>query len=101
MKSRNVVLSETAKTKLSHLLKYLEIEWSKKVKRDFIKKLDQSILKVSHYPESCPESTEVKGLYKCVMTKQTSFFYRVSPIEIEIVTFFDTRQDPKKLKNIK
>jgi hypothetical protein len=32
----------------------------------------------------------------CVVSKQTTFFYRVNYIrnEIEIITVFDTRQDP-------
>ena len=97
--SKKVVLSSTAKDKLSDLLEYLERGWSAKVKNDFIKKLDRSIARISAYPQSCPESTQVRGLYKCVVTKQTSLFYRIKPKEIEVVTLFDNRQDPKKLKN--
>ena len=96
--SKKVVLSSTAKKKLSDLLEYLEHSWSARVKNDFIKKLDKSITKISVYPQSCPESTEVRGLYKCVVTKQTSLFYRITAEEIEVVTLFDTRQDPDKLK---
>jgi len=35
-----------------------------------------------------------------VVTKQTTFFYRVNfaKEEIEIITLFDTRQNPDKLK---
>ena len=35
----------------------------------------------------------------CVVSKQTTFFYRVNNIrnEIEIITVFDTRQAPEKL----
>ena len=95
---RKVVLSSTAKSKLSDLLKYLEHKWSSKVKDDFTKKLDQSVSRIARYPKSCPESNEIKGLFKCVVTRQTSLFYRIKPKEIEIVTFFDTRQDPGKIK---
>ncbi|MFY0598511.1 MAG: type II toxin-antitoxin system RelE/ParE family toxin [Cyclobacteriaceae bacterium] len=99
MSSRKVVLSATAKSKLSDLLTYLEIEWSVKVKNDFIKKLDQSLSRISNFPQSCPESIEIKGLYKCVVTKQNSLFYRIKPDKIEIITLFDTRQDPSQVKN--
>lgn len=95
---KKVVLSTTAKNKLSDLLDYLEAKWSTKVKQNFIEKLDKSISRISEYPKSCPESTQIKGLFKCVVTKQTSLFYRDKPKEIEIVTLFDTRQNPKKLK---
>ncbi|NLP59458.1 type II toxin-antitoxin system RelE/ParE family toxin, partial [Lutibacter sp. B1] len=42
-----------------------------------------------------------KGLFKCVVTKQTTFYYRIKfeREEIEIITVFDTRQDPNKLEN--
>ena len=36
--SKKVVLSSTAKEKLSDLLEYLEDNWSARVKNDFIKK---------------------------------------------------------------
>lgn len=94
-----VVLSSSAKNTLSDLLVYLENKWSVQVKKEFIKKLDKSISRISSFPKSCPESKEMKGLFKCVVTKQTSIFYRVGSFEIEIVSIFDNRQDPKKLKN--
>jgi hypothetical protein len=51
-------------------------------------------------PESCPKSKELGGIYKCVVTQQTTFYYRIlaDKKEIEIITLFDTRQDPDKLK---
>lgn len=96
--TRKVVLSPSAKRKLSDLFEYLENGWSERTKNDFIKKLDRSLLRIAKYPQSCPESTKIPGLFKCVVTKQTSLFYRVSSDEIEIVIVFDTRQNPKKLK---
>ena len=94
-----VVLSPTAKGKLEELLSYLKQEWSEKVKQEFIEKLDTKISQVSQYPRSCPESKSLKNLYKCVVTKQTTFYYRISKEEIEIITLFDTRQNPNKLKS--
>ncbi len=67
---------------------------------DFIKKLTTKIKQVSEQPESCPQSTDFKGLFKCVVTKQTTFYYRINfdKKEIEIITVFDTRQHPDKLE---
>ena len=91
-----VTLSATAKLKLVDLLEYLENKWSSRVKQDFIAKLDKSLNRISSYPKSCPESVDLKGLHKCVVTKQNTLFYRIGTDEIEIVTLFDTRQHPKK-----
>lgn len=93
-----VVLSKRAKIKLENLLDYLEKEWSLKSKNDFIKKLDRSIAQISRLPESCPESRVFKGLYKCVVTRQTTLYFRLNDRTIEIITLFDTRQNPDKLK---
>ncbi len=93
-----VVFSKRAKIRLENLLDYLEKEWSEKSKDDFIKKLDRSILQIKKLPASCPESKEIRGLFKCVLTKQTTLYYRVKDQTIQIITLFDTRQNPGKLK---
>jgi len=99
-----VFLSELAENKLLKLNDYLLENWSLNVKNDFIKKLTSKIDQISEQPESCPQSSEFKGLFKCVVTKQTTLYYRINldRNEIEIITIFDTRQNPDKLeKDIK
>ncbi len=95
-----VFLSELAEKKLLKLTDFLLENWNLKVRNDFIKKLTAKIKQVSEQPESCPQSTDFKGLFKCVVTKQTTFYYRINfdKKEIEIITVFDTRQHPDKLE---
>lgn len=95
-----VYLSELAESKLKKLTQHLLENWSHKVKMDFLTKLTDKINQISIQPESCPKSNEFGGIYKCVITKQTTFFYRINfqAEEIEIITLFDTRQDPEKIK---
>ncbi|MGD9993866.1 MAG: type II toxin-antitoxin system RelE/ParE family toxin [Salinivirgaceae bacterium] len=95
---RPVKLSKTASKKLDKLLEYLETEWSLKVKSDFIKKLDKSLKQIQKYPDSCQQTDFVKGLHMLVVTKQTSVFYRFDSKTISVVTIFDNRMNPKKLK---
>ena len=96
--SRRIILSKRASKRLDKLLKYLETEWSLNVKNDFIKKFDKSIRQIQIYPNSCPKSDYIRSLHKCVLTKQTTIFYRIDKESITIVTLFDNRQDPNKLK---
>lgn len=96
---REVVLSKRAKRKLEKLLEYLEKEWSVRIKNEFIKKLDKTLKIIQANPEGFPKTTFIKELHKCVVTKQNTIYYRITKSEIEIVTFFDTRQDPKKLQD--
>ena len=96
--NRKVVISKTAKNRLDKLFSYLIENWSIKVKNEFIDKLDRSIQIIKNQPKSFPESKKNKGLRKCVITKQTTLFYRFNSKNVFIVTIFDTRQHPKKLK---
>lgn len=95
--SRKVVISKTAEKKLDKLFEYLISEWSVKVKRDFVKKLNKSIELIKNQPEIFPESKKGKSLRKCVITKQTTLYYRFNSKQINIVIVFDTRQNPNKL----
>ncbi|PJR03855.1 type II toxin-antitoxin system RelE/ParE family toxin [Avrilella dinanensis] len=94
---REVVLSKTAEKKLRKLFDFLTEQWSENVKNEFIKKLDFSINSIKNQPESFPESKTQKGLRKCVVTKQTTLYYRFNNKQISVLTVFDTRQHPQKL----
>ncbi|MDO6804257.1 type II toxin-antitoxin system RelE/ParE family toxin [Wenyingzhuangia sp. 1_MG-2023] len=96
--SRTVIISKTAEKKLKKLFEFLLENWNQKVKSDFIKKLDKNINLIKINPESFPQSENKVGLHKCVITKQTTLFYRHTSKIITIVTIFDTRQNPNKLK---
>ena len=95
-----VFLSELAEEKLLKLSEYLLENWNLKTRDKFISKLTDKIEQISAQPESCPKSFEFENLYKCVVTKQTTFYYRINfeKEEIEIITVFDTRQNPEELK---
>lgn len=95
---RKVVISKRASNRLENLFDYLESEWSLKVKKAFINKLDKSLKQLQQYPDSCPQTGFVKGLHVLVLTKQTSLFYRFDSKTITVVTIFDTRQKTAKLK---
>ena len=94
-----VFLSELAELKLLRLSEYLIENWNLKTRDKFIQKLTAKINQISSQPDSCPKSNEFNGLYKCVVTKQTTFYYRIihQSNEIEIANIFDTRQNPDNL----
>jgi plasmid stabilization system protein ParE len=94
-----VYLSKLAESKLLKLTEYLLEEWNVKVRDEFINKLTEKINQISYLPKSCPQSNKFNGLFKYVISKQTTFYYRIhiKKQEIEIITFFDSKQDPSKL----
>lgn len=94
---RSVIVSKLASNKLQKLFDYLVEHWSLKVKTDFIKKLDHSIEIIKKHPESFPQSLIKPGLHQCVVTKQTTLYFRFTSNQIIIVNMFDNRQHPSKL----
>lgn len=93
-----VVLSPPAKENLEQLLNYLSNEFSERVMRDFLSRLEKSVSVIQKYPESCPASLKIKSVRKCTVTKQTVFYYRVRKNRIEILTLSDTRKHPANSK---
>ena len=98
-----VIFSPLAEEKLLELVDYLMNKWNYKVKQVFVTKLKAKIEQIERFPESCALFEESKGLYRCVITEQTSIYYRIQPKtdSIEIVVLFDTRQNSEKLKKFK
>ena len=97
---RKITLSKRASIKLDSLLKYLEAEWSENVKNDLIKNLDESLNRIRKFPNSSKKSKYIKGLHLLVITKQTSVIYRFNSRSITIVTVFDNRMNPIRMKKI-
>ena len=97
MKKHEVFLSPLAERKLIILLDYISEQWGVNSKNKYLSKFKSAISQISTHPKSCPESLEMEGLYKCVVTKQSSFYYRIRNKEIEIITLFDNRQDQFKI----
>ena len=86
-------LSKLAAFKIEHLLYYLETEWSKSVRDDFLKSLSKSLERASEQPHAFPKSQLNDNLRKLVVTKQTTVLYSVKEDILFVVTVFDSRQD--------
>ncbi|MBE8725236.1 type II toxin-antitoxin system RelE/ParE family toxin [Flavobacterium hungaricum] len=95
---RTIIFSKNAEKSLFELFEYLEIKWSKKVKDKFISNLDKVIYLIQIEPEIFPKSELNKNYRKCVLSKQTTIYYKFNTKRIEIIAFFDTRQDQNKIK---
>ena len=92
-----VYFSPLAEYKLTKLLVYLEEEWGKSSKDTFLKKLENKVSQISSQPKSTPLSEDFNEVHWCVVTPQSSFYYRISKQEIEVITITDNRQNPDKI----
>ncbi len=42
--------------------------------------------------------SEKENIYKCVIVKQVSLYYRINKNQIELLRFWDNRRNPEKLE---
>lgn len=82
------------------ILDYLQNEWGEKVVQDFIIKIEHILMQVQEYPKMYESSEYYKNIRKAVVTKHNLLFYKIKPRkkEIELLIFWDTRQDGRRRK---
>ncbi|QOI97496.1 MAG: type II toxin-antitoxin system RelE/ParE family toxin [Flammeovirgaceae bacterium] len=90
--------SDRAIFDLQNIIDYLLYKWTEKEVTNFVKKLDKRLELISINPRLFPKTSRRKNVRRSVLTKQTAIYYETSTDTIKIVTLFDPRRDPKKLK---
>jgi plasmid stabilization system protein ParE len=93
----------TAEAKLTYLqiIDYLEKEWTDKEVSKFAKRVhDKLSILIEHPAIGRLHNKNRYKIYITMVTQQTSLVYHVKPLKREIVllTFWDTRKNPKHLK---
>ncbi len=98
---RKIVFSSQSKAHLDSLIAYLEVQFSNETKIKFILKFDKIINIIHKNPDIFPKSNSNKQIRKCVVSKQTTLYYKYNNTEIRLLALFDTRQNPSKINKIK
>ena len=82
---------------INFIADFIENKWSEKSKIKFLHLLNENFNRIQKNPELFPISV-FEELRKCVVSKQTSIFFLIEKNKIYIVSVFDTRQNPNKIK---
>ena len=93
--------SKRAREDNRKLFAYLLEEWGEDIALRVRKEIEESPVRIRDFPEQFPIFLKEKQIRRYVLTRQTSILFKVNKELIEIVTLFDNRQNPKKLKNLK
>ena len=96
-----VVLTPNAKADLENISLWLFENWPGSVLENFLDLFEAKVLLISHYPSRYPIIHFQSKLRKAVLTKHNIILYREKAEHIEIISIFDTRQDPEKLDKIR
>jgi plasmid stabilization system protein ParE len=90
--------SDRALGDLQKIINYLSEEWTQKEIRNFARRLDKRLELISSNPRLFPKTAKRKNIRRSVLTKHTVIYYEATESSVTIVTLFDPRQHPKKLR---
>ena len=95
-----VLLTSHARADLDSVTLYLFENWQLSVLENFLALYEAKIAIIAEHPSRYPFIHQLSGLRKAVLTKHNIILYREQPEHIEIISIFDTRQYPAKIKNL-
>jgi len=91
-----IVWTENAIQDYKLVVDYLLLEWSLAVAEKFAETIDRRIDVLSRFPNIGIASTKDLSIRSIVITKHNKLYYRLLSDTIEILSIFDTRQNPQK-----
>jgi len=92
-----IIWTDEAFRNLENIITYLEKFWTEKEIRKFARLLDKQLILIKKNPALYPFSKKSDDIRKSVLTKIT-LYYRIIETEIYLISLFDSRQNPDKLK---
>lgn len=90
--------SDQALADLKNIINYLTENWTQREIQNFARRLDKRLNLIVANPELFPKTSRRKHVRKSVLTKHTVIYYENRDRVVTIVTLFDPRQNPKKLR---
>lgn len=95
-----IVWSNQARKDFYKVLDYLRENWGLNEVKSFVDKTEEVLGVIKKHPKSFVESPLKRNVRKGFVTNHNSLVYKVKPYKKEIIllTFWDNRQNPIKLK---
>lgn len=79
------------------IIDHLHQNWTEKELMRFINKTEKVLMLISKTPHMFPVAQN-KNVRKCVLTKQVLLFYAIRKNEVELLSFWGSKQDQRRLK---
>jgi len=95
-----VTWSPDSRLEYAQILGYLQEKWSPKVATNFMDDTDDVIEGLKLNPRIYPRLEGNQSLRKAFISKHTSLIYRIRNQEIELLHFWNNRQNPERLKRL-
>lgn len=75
---------------------YLEKNWTAKELHSLATHLEEKLILISQNPYLFQLSELKKGIRRVIILKHNTLYYRIKNNNIEIISFFSNRQNPKR-----
>jgi plasmid stabilization system protein ParE len=95
--SRKIIWSPLARQDVKQQLDYLTREWGMQVGIDLLERIDEVLAAVVNDPTTYYQVDASRQIHKFMVNKYTVLYYQVRAESIGLITFWDNRQDEKKL----
>ena len=93
----NIVWTSHALNELERTIEYLEINFSKKELGKLAQKIETIANLISQSPRMFNKSDK-NGIYRVTILRYNTLYYRIKGDNVEILSFFSNRQNPKLKK---
>jgi plasmid stabilization system protein ParE len=98
--AKEVILTPRAEQNFVKIVAYLTYKWGPSVTNNFIDRFEHVLILLAEDPGMFQFADRVKRVQKCLVTKHNILYFKEFDEVIKIITIFDTRQDPQKLKDV-
>jgi len=91
--------TDEAKFTFNENIEYLKDEWDLGTINKFLDRVDEVEMSIRQNPNLYPVYRKSDQTHKCVLNQHITLYYRVvSPSRIDFITFWNTHQNPRKLR---
>jgi plasmid stabilization system protein ParE len=91
-----IVWTKKARKRFGEILDYIDLKFGDTARQSFITKTKDFTRLLYEFPEIGTVEIPDKKLRGFQLTKQTRVFYRLKNDQIILLTFFDSRQSPRR-----
>lgn len=92
-----IIWTELAKLEYWENIEYLEREWTLNDVYNFMDKTDD-LIRLLAKQNLIFKPTNYKDIFQVPVTKQVTLFYKIEDFNVELLRFWNTYQNPNKLK---
>lgn len=96
-----IIWSAEARHTYLAIIEYLQAEWSEREIINFVDRVHNKLTLLAEQPAIGSIHKKKYKIHKTLIHKKTSLIYHIRPLKKEIVllSFWDNRQDPARLKH--